>query len=122
VEQQYVEWVELNKFIKFLFYFLSKMFVKIHKSYRDVVAIADKELIGKIFEEEKFQLDVKENFFKGDEISEEKAISLMQKFIKEDATFNIVGEKATNSAIKAGIISPEGIKKINNIPFALILL
>ena len=28
------------------------MFIKIHKSYRDVVAICDKELIGKIFNED----------------------------------------------------------------------
>ena len=39
------------------------MFVNVIKSYRDVVAICDKELIGKKFEEGNFQLDVKENFF-----------------------------------------------------------
>jgi len=96
--------------------------IKIHKSYRDVVAICDSELIGKKFEQGKFQLDVKENFFKGDEIDEEKTIQIMQKFSKEDATFNIVGEKSTNSALKAGIIDKKGIKKINNVPFALVLM
>jgi len=34
------------------------MFVNVIKSYRDVVAICDKELIGKKFEEGNFQLDV----------------------------------------------------------------
>jgi len=98
------------------------MFVKIHKSYRYVVAIADKELIGKIFEQDKFQLNVKENFFKGEEISQEKAISLMQDYNKEDATFNIIGKESTQTALKAGIITKQGIKKINNIPFALVLM
>jgi hypothetical protein len=46
--------------------------IKIHKTYRDVIAICDSDLIGKIFEEDKFQLNVKENFFKGKETSKEK--------------------------------------------------
>ncbi len=37
--------------------------IKIHKSYRYVVAICDSNLVGKQFEQNKFQLDVKENFF-----------------------------------------------------------
>ncbi len=98
------------------------MLVKIIKSYRDVVAICDSELIGKKFEQEKFQLDIKESFFKGDEIKEEKIIEIMQNMAKEDATFNIVGKKAVNAALKAGIIEESGIKKIQEIPFALVLL
>ncbi len=98
------------------------MFVKIHSSYRDVIAICDSELIGKKFEEDKFQLDVKENFFKGEKIDEEKVINMMKNMLKEDSTFNIIGEKAVNTALKAGIITKDGIKKIQGIPFALILL
>ncbi|MBI2043545.1 DUF424 family protein [Candidatus Pacearchaeota archaeon] len=63
------------------------MFIKIHKSYRNVVAVCDSELIGKKFEEEKFQLDVKENFFKGDKVSENEAILIMKKMLVEDATY-----------------------------------
>jgi hypothetical protein len=98
------------------------MFLKIHKTYRDIVAICDSELIGKVFEQGKFQIDVKESFYKGEEISEEKVIEIMKNFSKEDATFNIVGEKSINTALKAGIISEEGIKKIQGVPFALVLL
>jgi len=98
------------------------MYVKIHKSYRYIVAICDSDLIGKKVEKGKFQLDIKENFFKGDEIDERKAIELMQDYDKENATFNIVGEESVNTALKAGIISKQGIKKINNVPFALVLL
>ncbi len=98
------------------------MFVNVIKSYRDVVAICDKELLGKKFEEEKFQLDVKESFFRGDEMSEEEAIEIMKDMAKEDATFNIIGEQAVNTALKAGIISKEGIREIQGIPFAFVLV
>jgi hypothetical protein len=98
------------------------MFVNIIKSYRNVIAICDKELIGKQFEEGKFQLDVKENFFKGKEVSEEEALEIMKNMKLEDSTFNIVGKKAVNTALKAEVITKEGIGKIADIPFALILM
>ncbi|MCK5624439.1 DUF424 domain-containing protein [Candidatus Pacearchaeota archaeon] len=98
------------------------MIVKTIKTYRDVVAICDSKLLGKKFEEGKFQLDVKESFFGGDETSEEKTIEIMREMVKEDATFNIIGEESINAALKAGIIKQEGIGKIANIPFALILI
>lgn len=98
------------------------MLVKIHKTYRDVIAICDKELLGKRFEEDKFQLDIKESFFKGEKSSKEDTIRIMQNMSKEDATFNIVGKKSVNCALQAGIISKDGIKKIDNIPFALVLM
>ena len=98
------------------------MLVRIIKSYRYIVAICDSDLIGKRFEQGKFQLNVKESFFKGDETDEEKAIEIIQNMAKEDATFNIVGEKSIDTALKAGIITNKGIGKIDNIPFALILI
>jgi len=98
------------------------MLVKIIKTYRDVVAICDSDLIGKKFEEGKFQLDIKESFFKEDEISEEQGVKIIKKMSAEDATFNIVGEKSVNTALKAGIISEDGIKRIQGIPFAMVLL
>lgn len=96
--------------------------IKIHRSYRDIIAICDSDLIGKKFEQGKFQLDVKENFFRGEEVSEKELIDLIEGYAAEDATFNIIGEKSVKSAIKAGLIDKKGIKKINNIPFALVLM
>lgn len=96
--------------------------IKIHRSYRIVVAVCDCDLIGKKFEDTKRQLEVKEYFFRGDELNEEKAIKTLQMQKQEDATFNIVGKESINAALKAGIISKEGIGKIQGIPFALILI
>ncbi|MBT4257692.1 DUF424 family protein [archaeon] len=98
------------------------MFVNIIRTYRDVVAICDKELIGKKFYEGKFQLDVKENFYKGEEMNEEKTIQILKNMKREDATFNIVGEKSINAAIKAEVINENAIGKIENIPFSLVLI
>jgi hypothetical protein len=98
------------------------MFVKIIRSYRDTVAVCDSELIGRKFEENDFQLDLKESFYKGKEVSGEKLAEIFEDMIREDATFNIVGGKSIAIAIKCGIISEEGIKKVQGIPFALILL
>jgi len=98
------------------------MLINIIKSYRDVVAICDSELLGKKLEQGKFQLEIKESFFKGEETNEEKATELMRIMAQEDATFNIVGEKSVNTALKAGIVAEQGIRRIQGVPFALILL
>lgn len=98
------------------------VFVNIIKSYRDVVAVCDSDLIGKRFEEGKFQLDVKENFFLGKETNDEEVGEIIRKMVQEDATFNIVGENSVILALKEGIIKEEGIKKIQGIPFALVLI
>jgi len=98
------------------------MQIKIHKSYRDLVAVCDTNLVGKYFEEGNFQIDVKESFYKGEEIDEEELIEILQDMKKEDATFNIVGEKSVNASLKAGIISKDNVKKISKIPYSLVLL
>lgn len=98
------------------------MNLRIIKSYREIVTLCDKELIGKYFEQNKLQLDIKENFYKGDEINEEKAIEILKNMSREDATFNIVGKESIKTAIKAKIISEENIGEIQGIPFSLVLI
>ena len=98
------------------------MIIRVIKSQRDVVAVCDSDLIGKKFEEGKLNIDVKENFFQGEEVEEEKAIAIMEKMAGEDATFYIVGEKSIKAALEAGVIDEEGIIKIQGIPVSLILL
>ena len=98
------------------------MFINIIHSYRDVVAICDKELLGKKVEDEKFQLDVKESFYKGKQVSEEELLKIINNLSREDATFNIVGERSVAIALKVGVILESGIKEIKGIPFALVLL
>jgi hypothetical protein len=101
------------------------MLVNIIESYRKVIAIADEELIGKQFFEGKKQLDIKESFYKGENaqnLSKEEVIELIIDMEKEDATFNIVGEKSIGAAIEAGAITKEEVLTIEGIPYSLILL
>ncbi len=98
------------------------MLLKVHSSYRLVVALCDSELIGKKFEEGKKRLEITERFYKGDKYSEEKILNLLYQYSREDATFNIVGEKSVKAAIKSGIISEESVGRIKGIPHALTLL
>lgn len=98
------------------------MFIKIHKSYRTVVALADRELIGKTFLQGNKQLQITHSFFQGSEITEEKAIKMLKEQAREDATFNIVGNKSVNTAKKAGIITNDNIARVQEIPFALVLI
>jgi hypothetical protein len=98
------------------------MFIKIHKSYRTVIAICDSDLIGKTFEEGKRQLHVRENFYKDQEVDKEGLIEILKRQKMEDASFNIVGKESIQIALELGIIKSEGVHKIKSIPFALVLL
>ena len=98
---------------------MSKILVKIHSSYREVIAVCDAELLGKKFEQGDLQLDVNENFYGGDELKEDKLLTFLQEKAEENATFNFVGKETIEIAIKAGIISKDGILKISNVPYAM---
>lgn len=97
--------------------------IKIHKTYRAVVAICDIELVGKTFQEGERVLEVPERFYSDEVIGNEKEmIKLMVDLAKEDSTFNIIGDNSVKAAIKAGIIRKDGTKMVDGIPFALVLL
>ena len=98
------------------------MFVKIHKAYREIVAVCDSDILGKQFEEGIKILDVRENFYKGEEKEKEELVEFLKDMAMEDATFNIVGKDSVNCALEAGIISQEGVRNVQGIPFALVLL
>ena len=98
------------------------MYINIIEAYRTIIAIADENLVGKLFTEEVLQLDIKESFYKGEIKSKEEIIDIIRDWAKEDATFNIVGEESIATAIEAGIISKESVGDIAGIPYTMILL
>tara|TARA_Y100000310_G_scaffold334313_1_gene413845 strand:+ start:987 stop:1283 length:297 start_codon:yes stop_codon:yes gene_type:complete len=98
------------------------MKIKIHQSRRNVVAIADSDLLGKTFEEGKRQLDLTTQFYQGSEFTHDQAVELIEKQMQEDSSFNIVGQKSVEAAIQAGLISSENVSTVQQIPFALTLL
>lgn len=98
------------------------MFIKIHKSYRIIVALCDSNLLGKRFEEDIKQLDVRESFYKGEEKSKEEIIKILKFQKDEDATFNIVGPESVEVAKEAGIITDKAVAFTQEIPYSLVLL
>ncbi|VVB78589.1 Uncharacterised protein [uncultured archaeon] len=98
------------------------MQIKIHEAYRKVVALCDTDLIGKTFSEGNRQIQINENFFKGEEKNRSEIVEILKDMEKEDSTFNIVGKESVECAIEAGVISKDGIIIIDNIPVALVLM
>jgi hypothetical protein len=98
------------------------MLVKIHKSYRWVVAVCDNDLIGHKLEEGEKALDLAGNFFRGEEMSVEETMEVLQDCAMEDATFNFVGKESVGIAKELGLVKDEGVLEIQGIPVALVLL
>jgi len=102
--------------------------IRTHKSScRDVIAICDAELNGKIIEGidengNELQVDLTGNFFRGEEKTADEIKEMIEEGLMEDACFNIAGKKSIELCKKLGLIKEHGIIKINNVPFALTLL
>ncbi len=98
------------------------MQIKIHEAYRRIVALCDTNLIGKTFSEGIKRIEIKPNFFKGEEKSKKQVLEILKNLEKEDATFNIIGKESVQTALEAGIISKQGVIHIDKIPIALGLM
>ncbi|MEM4335893.1 MAG: DUF424 family protein [Candidatus Anstonellales archaeon] len=91
------------------------MFLKIHERMgKKVVAVCDKELIGKVYEEGDAILDLKtyKNFYMGKLVSEEEAI----KHLAEFNSANIVGKKSVSLALGLKLCEKSEVKTIAGIP------
>ena len=100
---------------------MENILLKIHESYRWVVAVCDKDVFGLKLKEDKRSLDVSGEFFNGDLIGEEKAKEEIVRCNNEDATFNFVGKDSVRIAKELGLVKDEGIVRIDGVPFALVL-
>ena len=91
------------------------MIVKVHRNDENIIlAVCDKEIIGKRFVEKDMQLDLTSNFYKGKEVSDDKLCYL----IKKAYIVNLVGNKSVQFGIKEGIISEDHVITIKKIPHA----
>lgn len=95
------------------------MLVKIHrKESRTIIAVCDKDLIGKLLEENGKQLDLRGEFYKGEELTTEEIGDLMR---NADGV-NLVGQEAINLGLQEGVIDQENIITIKGIPHAQAIL
>jgi hypothetical protein len=80
----------------------------------EVLALCDSELIGRVFKQRGRMLDLETyaSFYEGEEVSEGKAVLLVQQ--AENA--NIVGEQAVAIAEKAIAFDKKAVKRIAGVP------
>lgn len=92
------------------------MYCKVHEKKGEVVvALCDAELLGKILREGEAVIDLQKfrSFYEGSKTSEEKA----GRELKKCTSANLVGKKAVETAVKAGVVkSKENVKTIQGIP------
>ena len=79
-----------------------------------VIGACDKNLLGKKFTDGKFQIDVSNNFYKGDLIDKK----TLEKYLLDATIANLVGKETVKCAINMGLIHPDCILKIKGIPHA----
>jgi hypothetical protein len=101
---------------------MEDILVKVHESYRWVVAVCDKDVFGRKLVDGVRVMDVSGVFFEGKAMNEENAGDEIVRCSNEDATFNFVGEKSIELAKKLGLVKDEGIMMIDSVPVALVLL
>lgn len=93
------------------------MYLKIHRSpNQTLVAVCDKELIGKKLEKGEIVIDISEGFYKGEIASEETIIQA----IRNAPSANIFGTRSVQCAIDSGAVDPECVIYIEGIPHAQI--
>ena len=85
------------------------MYVKFHEN---VVAICDKELVGKVFEDEKRCLNVNGRFYKGELMNKTEVLDIMRNAVN----LNLVGKETISLALKEDLINKEEIILIAGIP------
>lgn len=78
-----------------------------------VVAICDKDLLGKSIGNE-LKITVKESFYQGELVDENKAIELM----KKSKICNLLGKKIVDLAMKNKFITEDNIIFIGDVPHA----
>src|SRR3989344_2324171 len=94
---------------------MPEIVMNVHLSVgKRLVALCDKDILGKRFEEGKLQLDLTGSFYKG-MAREEKDIL---KELSRDCLINAVGEKTIDFCVKNGIILKENVLKVSGIPHA----
>ncbi len=81
---------------------------------REIVAICDAELLGKVFEEGEMVLDLDKyrSFYDGERV-DEKGVA---KMLEGAGNINLVGKKTIAAASKSLNINEKNVKKIGGVP------
>lgn len=93
-------------------------YIKVHDAgYRKIIAVCDKNIIGKSFRKDNLVLNISEDFYKG----EIKSIEETKTALTSGENLNIAGNEAINLCLDLGLINKENIKEIEGTQYAMIL-
>jgi len=93
--------------------------IKIYKRGKDVlIGACDENLIGKTFEEGKYQIEVRKDFYYGERVTPE----ILKEFLENATIANLVGDETVKCAIEMGLIDPDCVIKIKGIPHAQMVI
>jgi len=81
------------------------------------LACCDKELLGKTLKDDKREVTIDADFYRGELVDEAKLAKLMQ----ESGNINLFGKKAIGVALKKGFLSASNVIKIQGVEHAIIL-
>ncbi len=81
-----------------------------------LIALCDESLIGRSLEDGDLCLNISEQFYKGEVVTDEEAILSLS----GATNVNLVGEKAIKCAIDAGMLDKENVIRISGVPHAQI--
>ncbi|WEU40778.1 MAG: DUF424 family protein [Candidatus Odinarchaeum yellowstonii] len=93
-------------------------YIKIFNLGRErMVAVCDKNLIGRVLKDGKLRIEVKESFYKGEIVSIEEALEE----IKKATIANIIGNEIIREAIKSNLIHESVVLYISGVAHAQIV-
>jgi len=94
------------------------VYAKIKKDGKNVIlAICDADILGRTLKEGKIVFKITNEFYNGQKISVEQAVSM----IKNSTIVNLIGNSCVEKAIENGFIHPEAVLKIEGISHAQII-
>jgi len=93
--------------------------VKVHKKdNRTIVAVCDKELLGRLIEENGKQIDLTGEFYKGEELNAQETMDL----IRNADVVNLVGEESIALGLEEDVIEEGNVIRISGVPHAQAIL
>ncbi len=94
------------------------VYAKIKKDGKNVIlAICDADILGRTLKEGKIVFKITNEFYNGQKISVEQAVSM----IENSTIVNLIGNSCVEKAIENGFIHPEAVLKIEGISHAQIV-
>ncbi len=92
-----------------------RYWAKVYRVEMEVlVAVCDEELLGQVFEEGEVVLDVREEFYGGERLTESEVLEVL----REATIANLTGREAVRVGIRAGVIDRKNVLEVQGVPHA----